>query len=65
LNTHRYDRLALADSVLQRVNDKLQTSTYLEFKEKYEGKDFNIKSFLQPAKEFLRDMVCHNGLLEE
>jgi hypothetical protein len=53
---YRYDRLALADSVLQRVNDKLQTSTYLEFKEKYEGKDSNIKSSLQPAKEFVASL---------
>jgi hypothetical protein len=53
---YRYDRLGLADSVLQRVNGKFQTSTYLEFKEKYEGKDSNIKSSLQPAKEFVASL---------
>lgn len=26
---YKYDRLALADSVLRRIDDKIQTSTYL------------------------------------
>jgi hypothetical protein len=48
-------RLALADSVLQRQNGKPQTSTYLEFKEKYETQS-NIKSSLQPATEFVASL---------
>lgn len=54
---YRYDRLALADSVLQRVNDKFQIFTYLEFKEKYEDKESSLKSILQPAKEFVGSLA--------
>lgn len=52
-NFHRYDRLALAESVLERVEDYSRTSTYLEFKQRYTAENSLERASLTLAKQHI------------
>lgn len=50
---YRYDRQALAESVTERDGNSLRTSTYLDFRQRYENPDSKLKALLKPAREFI------------
>jgi hypothetical protein len=47
-----YDRLLLAESVIERENDRLRICSYLSFRKRY-LEDEELKLLLGPAKEFI------------
>ena len=49
---YRYDRLSLAEAVLEIEKERLRVCSYLNFKEKYEN-NANVKTSLVPAKSFV------------
>lgn len=53
VSLYRYHRLALAETVIQRVENRLSACTYLEFKKQYEDSSSGIEEALKPTKEFL------------
>jgi hypothetical protein len=67
LNQHgfyRYDRLALAESVLERTKGYLGTGTYLEFKRLYMPEDSLEHASLQPAREYIARTTDEKDLSE-
>ena len=50
---YRYERLILAETVIQRIGDRLGTHTYLEFKKQYDDSSSGVEESLKPAKDFL------------
>ena len=49
---YKYDRLSLAEAVLEIEKERLRVCSYLNFKEKYEN-NANVKTSLVPAKSFV------------
>lgn len=52
-NFHRYDRLALAESVLERADGYLHTNTYLEFKQRYTAENSLERASLALARQYI------------
>jgi hypothetical protein len=51
---HRYNRLALAESVMERGDDEhFRTRNYIDFREDYEAKNSVVNIFLKPARDYL------------
>ena len=51
---YRYDRLSLAEVVMERADGRLRTCTYLDFKAKYEADDnLHMRESLKSAKVFV------------
>jgi hypothetical protein len=48
---YQYDRLALAEAVMEREGDSSRASTYLEFRRRYESEDSGEGKWLAPARE--------------
>jgi hypothetical protein len=53
---YKYDRVTLAETVIQRIGDRLGTYTYLEFKKQYEDSNSGIKESLKLAQDFLSNL---------
>jgi hypothetical protein len=48
---YQYDRLTLAEAVLEREGDRFRVSTYLEFRKRYESETGGERKWLAPARE--------------
>jgi hypothetical protein len=48
---YQYDRLALAEAVMEREGDHYRPSTYLEFRRRYESEDSGEGEWLAPARK--------------
>ena len=53
----QYDRLALAEAVMEREGDRFRASTYLEFRRRYESKDSGEREWLAPAREAIQSLT--------
>jgi hypothetical protein len=64
---YRYNRLALAESSMEREEDHLRTSTYMHFRQHYERPNSLVKVSLEPAKHFIATLGGPEvaGLLDE
>lgn len=54
----RYDRVALAETLLQRENGSFQPSTYLEFRAYLETLDKEGQTWLRPAEQAVADLLA-------
>ena len=54
---YQYDRLALAEAVMEREEDRFRTSTYLEFRRRYESKESGEGEWLAPAREAIQSLT--------
>ena len=63
----RYNRLALAEAVMEREEGRLRTSTYMDFRHHYEGTNSLVEVSLEPAKRFIAALKGPEvaGLLDE
>jgi hypothetical protein len=51
---YQYDRLSLAEAVIEREGDRFRASTYLEFRRRYENEDSGERAWLAPAREAIQ-----------
>lgn len=58
ISLYRYNRLLLAEVIIEKENGKLNICSYLKFKEKYEEQKY-IKNFLNPSKEWVSNLRGH------
>jgi hypothetical protein len=63
----QYDRLALAEAIMERDGDRYRPSTYLEFRRRYERDDPGERKWLAPAREAIEflDKTTTGELLDE
>ena len=54
---YQYDRLALAEAVMEREGDRFRASTYLEFRRRYESKESGEGEWLAPAREAIQSLT--------
>jgi hypothetical protein len=54
---YQYDRLALAEAVMEHGGDRFRASTYLEFRRRYESKDSGEGTWLAPARDAIQSMT--------
>ena len=54
---YKYDRLVLAEAVMQRDGDRLRVSTYIEFRTRYEGQREGEAEWLAPACEAIQSIT--------
>jgi hypothetical protein len=52
----QYDRLALAEAIMERDGDRFRPSTYLEFRRRYESEDAGERKWLSPAREAVESL---------
>lgn len=55
-NFYQYDRVALAEAVIEREGDGFRASTYLEFRKRYEAANSLEKQWLMPASRALQTL---------
>jgi len=55
VSLYRYDRLLLAEVIIDKENGKLNVSSYLQFKELYEDNP-RIQDMLKPSKEWISNL---------
>jgi hypothetical protein len=55
-NFYRYDRIALAEAVIEREGDAFRVSTYLEFRKRYETANSLEKQWLMPAGRAIQSL---------
>jgi hypothetical protein len=53
---YQYDRLALAEAVMEREGDRFRVSTYLEFRRRYESADTGEGTWLAPARDAIQSL---------
>ncbi len=53
---YQYDRIALAETVIEHEGDVFRTSTYLEFRKRYEAENSPEKQWLMPASKAIRSL---------
>jgi hypothetical protein len=53
----RYDRLTLAETLLQRENGSFQPSTFVEFRSRLEALEDEDRSWLRPAEQAVADLL--------
>lgn len=53
---YQYDRLALAEAVMELGGDHFRASTYLEFRRRYESKDSGEGEWLAPARKAIESI---------
>ena len=58
VSLYRYNRLLLAEVIIQKENGKLNVCSYLKFKELYEDSP-RIKDFLKPSKKWVSNLKGH------
>jgi hypothetical protein len=51
LGFYQYDRISLAEAVIEPVGDRLRPSTFLEFRKRYESAAVTEQDWLAPAQE--------------
>ena len=56
ISLYRYHRLLLAESVMERENDRTITCSYLKFKQQYEENNLKMKSALLPVKDWVSSL---------
>jgi hypothetical protein len=54
---YQYDRIALAEAVVERETDRFRTSTYLEFRRRYESTESQEKEWLKPARDAVQSLT--------
>jgi hypothetical protein len=64
---YQYDRLALAEAVMEREGDRSRASTYLEFRRRYESEESGEGKWLAPAREAIEGLgkETTSNLLDE
>jgi hypothetical protein len=53
---YQYDRIALAEAVVERETDRFRPSTYLEFRRRYESTESPEKEWLKPARNAVQSL---------
>ena len=56
INLHQYDRVSLAEAMIEREGEQFRPSTYLEFRKRYEAEESPEKKWLTPASEAIRSL---------
>ncbi len=51
---YQYDRISLAEALIEHEGDLFRTSTYLEFRRRYEAENSPEKQWLAPASQAIR-----------
>jgi hypothetical protein len=54
---YQYDRIALAEAVMELSGQDFRASTYLEFRKRYQGHDSTERQWLAPAKEAIQQLT--------
>jgi len=54
---YKYDRLVLAEAVMQRDGDRLRVSTYIEFRTRYEDQSAGEAEWLAPARQAIQSIT--------
>jgi hypothetical protein len=64
---NQYDRITLGEAVAEREGDRFRTSTYLEFRRRYESQESREKEWLAPARNAVQSLPewKTDGLKEE
>jgi hypothetical protein len=57
LEFYQYDRIALAEAVIEREEQHFRASTYLEFRRRYEGENSCERRWLTPAREAVQSLT--------
>lgn len=65
LGFYQYDRIALAEAVTERDEGGFRTSTYLEFRRRYEMKDSPEKLWLEPARTAIRTLSENKSTMKD
>jgi hypothetical protein len=53
----KYDRLTLAEAVMETQGDRFRLSTYLEFRRRYEDANSGEREWLRPAREAVQTLT--------
>jgi hypothetical protein len=53
---YQYDRLSLAEAVIEHEGDLFRTSTYLEFRRRYEAEHALEQQWLAPASQAIQSL---------
>lgn len=61
---HQYNRLSLAEAVMEHEGDLFRPSTYLEFRRRYEAKDSLEKQWLAPASDAILSLDTDKPRME-
>lgn len=56
INFHQYDRISLAEAVIEREAERYRTSTYLEFRRRFEAEGSTERKWLAPAREAIQSL---------
>jgi hypothetical protein len=56
LGFFQYNRISLAEAVMEREQDRFRTSTFLEFRKRYEAEDSPERRWLAPAREGIKSL---------
>ena len=54
---YKYDRLVLAEAVMQRDGDGFRVSTYIEFRSRYENESHQEREWLAPARMAIQSLT--------
>ena len=54
---NKYDRIALAEAVTEREEGRFRTSTFLEFKKRYEADGSIEREWLKPASDTIKSLT--------
>jgi len=56
INLYQYDRVSLAEAMIEREGEQFRPSTYLEFRKRYEAEGSPEKEWLTPASKAIRSL---------
>jgi hypothetical protein len=56
----QYDRIALAESLIESENGRFRLSTYLEFRRKFEAEGHKEQIWLEPSRKAIRSLSEEN-----
>jgi hypothetical protein len=59
----QFDRISLAEAIIVHEGDSFRTSTFLEFRKRYEAQGSLERHWLQPAREAIQSL--HHDQMEE
>jgi hypothetical protein len=61
LDFYKYDRMSLAEAVIEREGEQFRPSTYLEFRRKFEAEESAEIEWLEPARHVVRNLIGQYG----
>jgi len=65
LGFYKYDRISLAEAVIEREGERFRPSTYLEFRRKFEAEASAEIEWLAPARHVVRKLINQRGEIED